>query len=76
MHITGAHAAKERHGAVRPVQLIEIDIIRLQIFKTALHGEFDLIWREARLTAFRAHIGGGRASGDFRGENDFVPHFA
>lgn len=73
--IAAAVRAKELNLPVRPVELIKIDVVRLQVAQGALDSSEDLISRQ---TAFRAVADPGhrRAASDLSGDDHLTAVFA
>lgn len=65
-------AAKQRHGAIGPVKLIEIDIVRLKPPQRAFDGLVDVARVEAGGLAVGTEPGIGAASDDLRREDHLV----
>lgn len=68
VNIAVSRAAKILDAAIGPVQLVKIDIIRLQIFKAAIDGADNLFAREASFLAV-AQPDHRRAARDFCGDD-------
>ena len=72
LNVFVVEAAKKLHGAIRPVKLIQIDIVRLQTFEALIDRFVDLGFALFRVLSIVAQPSERRSSSNLCGKYDLV----